>query len=259
VAQPVVLVLCYHGISDRWPEPTAVRPERLEEDLTMLVDRGYRGATFTEALTAPPASRTVVVTFDDAPQSIAKLALPIMGKLGLPGTVFVPTSFPDNGRPMAWSGQEDWIGTEYERELACMSWAELRELADRGWEIGSHTRSHPRLTALGDGPLQEELRGSRADCEENLGRPCRSLAYPYSDFDAGVVRAAREAGYLLAGIVAGKPVAPLPLQWPRVLVSRRDTARRLAIRIWRRQSLTGSPLARGVDASLRSARRVFAR
>jgi peptidoglycan/xylan/chitin deacetylase (PgdA/CDA1 family) len=65
----------------------------------------------------------VVVTFDDAPQSIAKLALPIIGKLGLPGTVFVPTSFPDDGRPTARSGQEDWIGTEYERELARMSWA----------------------------------------------------------------------------------------------------------------------------------------
>jgi peptidoglycan/xylan/chitin deacetylase (PgdA/CDA1 family) len=225
----------------------------------MLVDRGSLGATFTEARTAPPASRTLVVTFDDAPQSIAKLTMPIMGKLGLPGTVFVPTSFPDNGRPMAWPGQEDWIGTEHERELACMSWAELRELADRGWEIGSHTRSHPRLTAVGDGPLQEELRGSRADCEEHLGRPCRSLAYPYSDFNADVVRAAREAGYLLAGIERGEPVAPLPLQWPGVLASRRETARRLAIRIWRRQSLTGSPLARGVDAVLRSARRVFPR
>jgi peptidoglycan/xylan/chitin deacetylase (PgdA/CDA1 family) len=247
------------ALSLAWPALTAVRPERLEEQLTMLVDRGYRGATFTEALTVPPGGRTVVVTFDDAPQSIVKLALPIMAKLGLAGTVFVPTSFPDNGRPMAWRGQEDWIGTEHERELACMSWAELGELADRGWEIGSHTRSHPRLTALADGPLQEELRGSRADCEEHLGRPCRSLAYPYSNFDAGVVRAAREAGYLLAAIVAAEPVAPLPLQWPRVLVSRRDTARRLAIRIWRRQSLTGSPLARGVDAALRSARRVFAR
>jgi hypothetical protein len=76
---------------------------------------------------------------------------------------------------------------------------------------------------------------------------------------AGVVRAAREAGYLLAGIERGEPVAPLPLQWPGVLASRRETARRLAIRIWRRQSLTGSPLARGVDAVLRSARRVFPR
>jgi hypothetical protein len=66
-------------------------------------------------------------------------------------------------------------------------------------------------------------------------------------------------GATFDGIVAGEPVVPLPLQWPRVLVSRRDTAWRLAIRIWRRQSLTGSPLARGVDAALRSARRVFAR
>ena len=128
--------------------------------------------------------------------------------------------------------------------------------AGRSDLIRGRTRA---LTALGDRPLREDLRGSRADCEEHLGRPCRSLAYPYSDFDAGVVRAAREAGYLFAGIVAGEPVAPLPLQWPRVLVSRRDTARRLAIRIWRRRSLSGSPLARGVDRALRSARRVFAR
>lgn len=222
----------------------------------MLVNRGYRGATFTEALTAPPTGRTLVVTFDDAPRSISNLAMPIMAKLGLPGTVFVPTSYPDNGRPMAWPGQEQWVGTEHEHELACMSWNELRGLADRGWEIGSHTRSHPRLTTLVDGPLQDELRGSREDCQEGLGRACRSLAYPYSDFDARVVRAAREAGYLFAGTAPGKPAAPLPLQWPRVGVARPDTARRLAIRIWRRSSLTGSPLARGVDVALRSARRV---
>jgi peptidoglycan/xylan/chitin deacetylase (PgdA/CDA1 family) len=251
-----VLVLCYHGISDGWPERTAVRPDRLEEQLSMLVQRGYRGASFTEALTAPPSNRTLAVTFDDAPRSIATLAMPIMSRVGLPGTVFVPTKFPSNG-PLAWPGQENWVGTKHEHELTCMSWDELRELADRGWEIGSHTRSHPRLTALRAELVHEELHGSRQDLEEHLGSRCYSLAYPYSDFDARVVRAAREAGYLAAGTVPGRPMAPLPLQWPRVLVGRHDTARRLAIRIWRRSSLTGSPLARGVDAALRAARRAL--
>jgi hypothetical protein len=109
----------------------------------------------------------------------------------------------------------------------------LRELADRGWETRSHTRSQPRLTALGDRPLQGELRGSRADCEENLGRPCRPLAFRYSDFDAGVVRA--------AGVSSATPSGG-----------------------WRfasgdARSISGSPLARGIDAALRSARRGFPR
>jgi peptidoglycan/xylan/chitin deacetylase (PgdA/CDA1 family) len=223
----------------------------------MLVERGYRGATFTDAITAPVSGRTLVVTFDDAARSVAGLAVPIMARLGLPGTVFVPTSFPDVGRPIAWPGQEDWAGTEHEHELACMSWAELGDLADRGWEIGSHTRSHPRLTGLDDEALREELRGSLEDCEAHLGQPCRSLAYPYSDFDDRVMHAAREAGYLAAGTVPREPVAPDTLRWPRVGVYRGDSARRLAARIWRRRSLDGSRFARGVDMALRSARRLL--
>jgi peptidoglycan/xylan/chitin deacetylase (PgdA/CDA1 family) len=251
-----VLVLCYHGISATWPADTAVRPDRLEEQLSRLVARGYRGSTFSEVLTAPPDRRSLAVTFDDAPRSVLTHAAPIMARLGLPGTVFVPTAFPDAGRPMAWPGQAQWERTEHENELACMSWDDLRELAERGWEIGSHTRSHPRLTGLDDEELHDELRGSRADCEERLGRPCRSLAYPYSDVDARVVRAAREAGYLVAGTVPRAPTTPLPLRWPRVGVSRTDTTRRLAARIWRRRSLNGSRLEPALAAALRTARRV---
>ena len=231
-SQADVLVLCYHGISETWPAPTAVRPGSFEEQLTMLVRRGYRGATFKEALTAPSDARTLVVTFDDAARSVATLATPIMERLGLPGTVFVPTSFAGNGRPMAWSGQEQWEEGDHADELACMSWEALGDLAGRGWEVGSHTRSHPRLTSVDDASLEEELRGSREDCERALGQPCRSLAYPYSDFDSRVVRAAREAGYQFAATVPREPISPLPLQWPRVGVYRRDSAKRLRARIW---------------------------
>jgi peptidoglycan/xylan/chitin deacetylase (PgdA/CDA1 family) len=231
-----VLVLCYHGISERWPAPTAVTPERLEGQLSMLVKRGYRGATFSDALTAPRTERTLAVTFDDATSSVARLAAPILERLELPATVFVPTGFPDTGRLMAWPGQDDWAGTEHESELTCMSWDELRSLAARGWEIGSHTRSHPRLTALDDGALETELCGSREDCELQIERTCTSFAYPYSDFDDRVVRAAGKAGYRFGATVPRVPTAPLPLQWPRVGVYRTDSPRRLAARIWRRRA-----------------------
>nr|MDP8943903.1 polysaccharide deacetylase family protein [Actinomycetota bacterium] len=171
-----VLVLCYHAVSDRWPAALAVTPQALEAQLEQLLRRGYRGATFHDALHAPPARKTVAVTFDDAYRSVGELAFPILNRLGLPATVFVPTDFPDTGRPMAWPGIDDWLGGPHEQELAALSWADLEWLAGAGWEIGSHTCSHPRLTQLDRPALDRELRASRAACEARLGRPCQTVA-----------------------------------------------------------------------------------
>jgi peptidoglycan/xylan/chitin deacetylase (PgdA/CDA1 family) len=253
-----VLVLCYHGVSTSWPAPTTVTPDRLEDHLSALVRLGYHGATFREALTAPTGRKTLVVTFDDALRSVLDCAFPILSRLGMPATVFVPTAHADGGRPAAWPGHEAWVGTEHERELDCMTWDELRHLGQAGWEVGSHTRSHPRLTRIGDRALQDELAGSKADCEDRLGQRCDSLAYPYSDYDDRVVRATREAGYLLAATVALGPREPLPLQWPRVGAYRGEPAWRVLLRArarrWHRSSaavalLELRRLSRGFAAS----------
>ncbi len=213
---PEVLVLCYHAVSHDWPATLATSPERLARDLALLVRRGYRGATFHDAVLAPPAPRTLAVTFDDAYRSVLELAFPILRQLGLPATVFVPTDFPGRDGPMAWDGIDQWLGTRYERELRPMSWDQLGTLAQAGWEIGSHTRSHPHLPALSDAALDDELQGSRGECERQLGLPCRTLAYPYGDHDDRVVAAVARAGYSAAGTLPSKLVAGGPLRWPRV-------------------------------------------
>ena len=79
-----------------------------------------------------------------------------------------------------------------------MTWDELRAIAARGFEIGSHTESHPRLTTLSDADLELELRRSRERIEQELGRPCPLVAYPFSDCDARVEQAAEAAGYTAA-------------------------------------------------------------
>lgn len=229
-----ILVLCYHSVSPTWPAETSVTPQNLEAQLSDFVHRGYRGATLRDALTAPADRRTLVVTFDDAFRSVLSLAFPILDRLGLPGTVYVPTAYPDSGMPLGWDGYDQWLGTKYEHELACLSWDELRMLDASGWEIGSHTDSHPRLSTLDDISLRRELHVSREKCEREVNRSCYSFAYPYSDYDSRVVKATREAGYLMAVIVALSSAPPLPLQWPRVVVARRDTSLRVQIRAWRR-------------------------
>src|SRR5215210_3808504 len=97
-----VLILCYHAVSRTWPADLSVTPEQLERQLGRLVARGYRGATFTEALARPVRGKVLAVTFDDAYRSVLERAFPILSDLRLPATVFVPTDFAGTERPMSW-------------------------------------------------------------------------------------------------------------------------------------------------------------
>src|ERR1019366_9449397 len=105
-----LIVLCYHAVSEHWPSELAVIPGRMQRQLESLVKRGYRGDTFTAAVTTKPVERTVVVTFDDAYRSVSTIAAPILARLGLPGTVFVPTAYTGTAEPMCWPGLEEWQG-----------------------------------------------------------------------------------------------------------------------------------------------------
>lgn len=211
-----VLVLCYHAVSERWSAELSVTPDRLKRQISLLLERGYRGVTFHRAVTSAAAGKTLAVTFDDSYRSVIRLALPILAEVGVPGTVFAPTSYVGGERPMSWPGIDQWLGGEHEDELVPMSWEELDSLHSAGWEVGSHTRTHSRLTQLGDAALAAELLGSREDCEARLGRPCRSIAYPYGGTDDRVVAATREAGYSAAAALPSSLAhRDETLRWPR--------------------------------------------
>jgi peptidoglycan/xylan/chitin deacetylase (PgdA/CDA1 family) len=210
------LVLGYHAISETWPASLSVTPDHFRQQVEALLDRGYRGATLQQVVRGGSSARLFAVTFDDAYLSVMELGFPILTSLGIPATVFVVTDFADRSRPLEWSGIEQWRGGEYEQELRGLSWPELAELAASGWEVGSHTRTHPRLTRCSTAELESELRGSREACERALGHPCESLAYPFGDADARVIAAAGAAGYSAA--VVDDVTRPRPLAWPRVAV-----------------------------------------
>jgi peptidoglycan/xylan/chitin deacetylase (PgdA/CDA1 family) len=217
-----VLVLGYHAVSKGWPAALAIHPQRLDAQLEELVARGYRGATFTTAVTAPSDRKTLAVTFDDGFRSVFKHALPILSRHGLPGTVFIPTGHVGHDGPMSWPHIDRWIGGAYEEELTGLSWLELAQLKDAGWEIGSHTRSHPHLPALADDVLGRELEASRADLEERLGHRCRSIAYPYGEVDRRIVAAVRRAGYMAAAALPRRIHRQHAFRWPRVGICRNE-------------------------------------
>jgi peptidoglycan/xylan/chitin deacetylase (PgdA/CDA1 family) len=235
------LVVCYHAVSERWQADLAVTPDQLHAQVSHLLARGYAAATFTAAVTERRAGKTLAITFDDGYRSVLERAFPVLQRLGVPATVYVPTAWPGADRPMTWPGIDHWTPGPWEDELRPLSWEQLARLARAGWEIGSHTRTHPRLTLLADAPLAEELDGSRRDCERELPHPCTSIAYPYGDVDARVVAAAKRAGYVAGAALPRRRRRARALEWPRVGVSRDDSLAR-----FRRQT---SPLVRALLAS----------
>jgi peptidoglycan/xylan/chitin deacetylase (PgdA/CDA1 family) len=211
-----VLVLCYHAVSTRWSADLSVTPDAFEAQIAHLLGRGYRGTTFSRAVTGSEGGRQLVVTFDDGFQSVRDLAYPVLSQLGVPATLYVPTAFMDGGQRLAWPGIDQWQGGEFEDELAAMSWDDAGELRDAGWEIGAHTHTHPRLTQVDDAQLADELERSRTICTERLGEPCRSVAYPYGDVDERVVAATAAAGFDAAATLPELAERPRALAWPRV-------------------------------------------
>jgi peptidoglycan/xylan/chitin deacetylase (PgdA/CDA1 family) len=225
-----IIVLCYHALSHTWGASMSTTPARFERQISLLARRGYRGVTFTEAVTAPARGKVVAVTFDDAYRSVLDLARPILDRLEMPATVFAPTAGIDAGVALSWPGIDQWLGGPHERELEPLSWPQLRELAAEGWEIGSHTVNHPHLTQVDDVTLADELERSKADCETHMGRPCTSVAYPYGDVDERVVDAARRAGYAAAAALPHRLESCDPLEWPRIGVYRVDDGMRFRLK-----------------------------
>jgi peptidoglycan/xylan/chitin deacetylase (PgdA/CDA1 family) len=199
------LILCYHAVSENWPADLSVSPSDFEAQIRRKLENGYRGATLRQSRMPDRPAKTLVVTFDDGYLSTLTKAAPILERLGVPGTLFIPTDYMGRPGPMTWPGIEMWRAGPHRSELEPLSWEQIRALAMRNWEIGSHTCSHPRLTRLGDEDLERELTVSRTTIERELGTPCDAIAYPYGDVDDRVAGAAGAAGYDLG--------VGLPARW----------------------------------------------
>lgn len=86
------------------------------------------------------------------------------------------------------------------RDRELMTWAQLREAANAGVTIASHTHSHRVLATLDEKSQREELATSKAFIEEKIGMPVRSIAYPvggYRHFTETTRKVARDAGYAI--------------------------------------------------------------
>lgn len=147
-----VAVLTYHRLA-----PTAygrrasynVTPARFEEQLTGLLDAGYRPLSLFSILAAarsndPDLRRSFVVTFDDGYENFYTHALPILRRLRVPATLFPTTAYLDSEAPFPFDADFAEVESSVDAELwRPLKSDQLREIvADPLIEVGSHTHSH---------------------------------------------------------------------------------------------------------------------
>jgi peptidoglycan/xylan/chitin deacetylase (PgdA/CDA1 family) len=127
--------------------------------------------------------------------------------------------------------------------MRAMTWEQLGELAARGWEIASHTQTHPHLTELDDERLSAELAGSREELVRHLGRAGDTIAYPYGDVDERVTRSAERAGYRAGAALSSRLRRLGPYRIPRVGIYNDDAWWRFRLKTLRSvRALRASPL-----------------
>lgn len=130
------------------------------------------------------SGRAVAITFDDGFASVLTEALPMLEEHGFPATAFVTTR---------WIEPDAAATEETEHEL--LDADGVRELAQRGIEIGSHGHTHAEVGRLGAETIEADLRTSRERIEAITGIPPRFLAWPYGRTSAAGIEAARAAGF----------------------------------------------------------------
>ncbi len=181
-------ILMYHHVSPENPGRYNVNPENFENQMKRLKELGYTSITTSlliEAVLngAEMPERPIVITFDDGQQSVFEYAFPIMEKYDFIGNVYIVSSYLE---------VVDFMGK-----------AELLELNDAGWEVGSHSASHADLTVDGI-DLGRELGISKNTLEKVLGIKITTLAYPFGTVNERVVNKAFKYGYFGAlGVAEG--------------------------------------------------------
>jgi peptidoglycan/xylan/chitin deacetylase (PgdA/CDA1 family) len=219
-----VPILVYHVIDS--PQPGTpnldlwVEPADFQAQMGWLSQHGYTAVTLEQWWAAwhggpalPP--RPVVISLDDGFRGWYTQAYPVLAQLGWPAVFNVTLNHvgrlqraPARGLTLAqWQLQPYMI----------------RELVAAGWELDSHTMTHPQLTALAPTDLAAELTQSRAALEA-YGAPVDFLCYPYGAYNAAVIAAARQAGYVGATTMRDGIASSTgnPFRLPRITVDRND-------------------------------------
>jgi peptidoglycan/xylan/chitin deacetylase (PgdA/CDA1 family) len=144
-------------------------------EMAWLHSSGYQGVTIDEVMRAwyhggTLPAKPIVITFDNGYPAQVTFAPHVMARYGWPGVLNEIT--------------ENHL---YPRQI----WP----IIHMGWEVDSHSLTHPELTTATPAELWAQVHQSRVYLRETFHIPSNSFCYPSSHYNAAVIAAVKRAGY----------------------------------------------------------------
>jgi peptidoglycan/xylan/chitin deacetylase (PgdA/CDA1 family) len=150
---------------------------QFKQHLEFLCQQGFQGSSVSETLTfTHNPSKKIGLTFDDGCETDLIAAAPLLKSYNFNATFFIVAGFIDTP--------------------GYLSLSQLRELADLGFEIGSHSMSHRFLPDLSQADATYEIQQSKIELEQLLGLPVHHFSCPGGRWNQLSVQIVKESGYL---------------------------------------------------------------
>jgi peptidoglycan/xylan/chitin deacetylase (PgdA/CDA1 family) len=174
-----VPILVYHALG---PAPAGapfpglyVSYGDFKSEMAWLHSHGYQAVTLDEVMKAwyhggALPSKPIVITFDNGYPEQVKFAPHVMARYGWPGVLNEIT--------------ENHL---HPRQI----WPVIH----MGWEVDSHSLTHPDLATATTGELWAQVHASRDYLRRTFHIPSNSFCYPSSRYNAAVIAAVKRAGY----------------------------------------------------------------
>ncbi len=197
-------VLMYHGLfTELAPglNPVHISKTLFEKQIKWLAAQHYHAINMDElpaCLSSEDEKKYCVISFDDGYKSLYDHARPVLKNYGFTATLYLTTGLvgkPDfqEMKAVELSGMPPG-----DRPL---QWVEIREMAEAGWSIQSHSIYHADHTTMSIEQLKHEVMESKSAIEKHVGKTVDHYAFPFGKYNTSALKAVKEAGYLSAASV----------------------------------------------------------
>jgi peptidoglycan/xylan/chitin deacetylase (PgdA/CDA1 family) len=204
-----VPVLCYHHIREPKPGQSetmrsySVSPAQFAQQMKALKDSGYETILPNQLYNylvhdGPLPAKPVMLTFDDTDEEQFSIGYNEMKKYGFKGVFFIMTISINRPR--------------------YMTKAQLKQLADEGNAVESHTWDHHMVTKYQGEDWEKQFVKPRKTIEDITGKPATYFAYPFGLWNERAIPELKKAGFKMAFSLSTKRDSTEPLYTIRRMI-----------------------------------------
>jgi peptidoglycan/xylan/chitin deacetylase (PgdA/CDA1 family) len=181
----------------------SVSPVQFAQQMKALKDSGYETILPNQlynylAHGGKLPAKPVMLTFDDTDEEQFSIGYQEMKKYGFKGVFFIMTISINRTRYMTKE--------------------QLKQLADDGNAVESHTWDHHMVTKYQGEDWEKQFVKPRKTIEDITGKPATYFAYPYGLWNAAAIPELKKAGFKMAFILSTKRDSTEPLYTVRRMI-----------------------------------------